>query len=464
MSDQRTDPFNGRLNFLNFLRKWMERGIRGRLVRHFHKDVIMANIVWLFLDTVVRMAVGLMVTVWAARYLGPVQFGILNYAAALVALFSPLTTLGLEKIVVRDLVREPEGSDVTLGTAFWLMVSGSLLSICAIITLVLQIRTGDSLTILVVGILSLGTLFNAFQTIDFWFQSKVRSKYMVYARNAAFFISSGIKVAMILAKAPLEFFAAVIVFEATMGAVFAVVAYRFYGRSITKFKFSLGRARKLVNESWPLIFSGFAIMVYIKVDLVMLGEMVGSQMVGLYSAAVKISEIWYFIPSAIVASVFPSVVKAKEESEGEYYAKMGRLFSLMAVLALAIALPMTFLSDRLVNILYGRSYASAGAMLSVHIWAGVFVFMGVAREYWIVNEGFIRFSLISATIGMIMNVVLNLILIPRYGGLGSAMATVISYGISSHITGFLTPKTRYVGTLIIKATIFPWRYLLKSRT
>jgi PST family polysaccharide transporter len=216
------------------------------------------------------------------------------------------------------------------------------------------------------------------------------------------------------------------------------------GPSIIQLQATLKRTKTLLHDSWPLIISSTAIMVYVKIDQIMLGQMIGDEAVGIYSAAVRISEAWYFIPMGIVASVFPTIVEAKNRSETEYYAHLQKLYNLMTLISIAVAIPMTFLSTPLVVMLFGDAYIEAGAVLAIHIWASVPVFLGVASGTWFLAENRLILRLQRSVIGAITNVILNLALIPNYGVIGAAVATIISYSLADIFLDFLQKKTRHM--------------------
>lgn len=421
---------------------------------------ILNNTGWLFADRLLRMGVGLLVGVWVARYLGPEQFGIYNYAIAFVALFGAFATLGLDGIVVRDIVRNPVSKDEILGTAFLLKLCGGILTLLLTLGLIYFLRPNDSLTHWLVGIIAAGTIFQAFDTIDFWFQSQIQSKFTVYAKNAAFLLITIVKVALIITKAQLIVFAWAAFLEVIIGAFGLVVTYHTNGYSFRTWRVTSLYAKKLLKDSWPLILSGIAIMIYVKIDLIMLGEIMGNKAVGIYSAATRISEIWYFIPMAIVSSISPLIIETKKLNETLYYHRLQKIFNTMAVLAYSIAIPMTFLSNYLILILYGPSFSEAGTILAIHIWSGLFVFLGVARGVWIITEGFTKIALITTTSGAIANILLNLYLIPKYGPLGAAIATLISYGFSDYIMFILIPNFRKIGKLMTNAIML--RFLYRS--
>ncbi|MBD1806361.1 flippase [Microcoleus sp. FACHB-SPT15] len=409
---------------------------------------ILGNTAWLFTEKIVQMGLGLLVGVWVARYLGPEQFGRFNYATALVGLFGPFAKLGLDSIVIRNLARDSSYKNETLGTAFVLKLIGSIVMLFVAVG-VITISTPDATANNIearwlVGIVAAGAIFQSFEIIDYWFQSQVQAKYSVWARNVAYVVISVVKVVLIQTKAPLVAFAIAMATEYALSAIGFVITYQLQGNLIKAWQVNLRYAKLLLKDSWPLILSGIVIMIYMRIDQIMLGQMVGDKSVGIYSAAVKISELWYFVPAAIVNSVFPSIVQAKQISETVYYERMQKLFNVVTVLAYAVAIPVTFLSDRIVTLIYGEYYLEAGAILNVHIWCGLFVSLGVAREIWLTTEGLMKFSAATTAVGAAVNVVLNYFLIDKYGGLGAAFATVVAQILSAYAVGAFYPRTRKI--------------------
>jgi PST family polysaccharide transporter len=435
--------------WVNLLPSFIGQHLRGRS----YLQNVLNNIGWLFTEKILQIVIALFVGVWLARYLQPGAYGNFNYAIAFVALFSPLATLGLDGIIVRNLVKDPSKKEKILGTAFYLRLGGSCASIFIIYSAILLLRPKDNVTHWLVGILGAGLVFQAFDIIRFWFESQVQSKYIVYARNTAFCTTAFVKVVLILIHASLIAFAWAVFAEIILSAAGFAVAYHLKGNRIKLWKWDYAEAKSLIRDSWPLFLSGLAIIIYMKIDQVMLGNMLGDKEVGIYSAAVRISEVWYFIPLAIVSSVSPSIVEAKIIGEDLYYQRIGNLFRFMAGIAYGIALLMTLFSNPLVSLLFGPNYAGAGPVLAIHTWASIFVFLGVARGPWIVNEGLMKLSLYSSIIGAVINITLNLLLIPGFGVIGAAIATLLSYGVSGFLFNGFLPATRNIFYMQIRALL-----------
>ena len=432
--------------------------LRGELEGREDVQNILSNAGWLFADKVIRLGMGLVVGVWVARYLGPGQFGQLSYAVAYVALFSAFATLGLDGIAVRELVQHSENENTILGTVFFLKFSGAIVTFIVAFGTIPWVQQSDPLMPWLVAITAAGTLFQAFDAIDFWFQSRVLSKFSVLAKNSAFLIASLLKIGLIFGKAQLLFFAATGLLEIALGSFALFFAFRGQGRTVARWTPTLGMAKKLLTDSWPLILSGISIMVYMRIGQIMLGNITGNQAVGIYSAATRISELWYFIPTVIVSSVYPSIIQAKRIDEGLYYRRLQRLFSIMTLLSLSIAIPMTFLSGTIVSLLFGKEFLAAGPVLAIHIWAGIFVFLGVAQGPWDLTENLTKLSLFRSASGALVNILLNLILIPQYGPVGTAIAAVISYMFSAYLLNVVIRRTRRIFLCQTSSLLF-YKYL-----
>lgn len=412
-----------------------------------------ANTAWLMGEKVLRMFMGLFVGIWVARYLGPEQFGLLSYAQSFVFLFTAIATLGLDSIVVRELVKDSSQQNVLLGTAFTLKLIGSL-CILPLLWFGVQFTSNDSYTNLLIFIIASGTIFQSFNVIDFYYQSSVLSKYVAFANTITLAISSIVKIVLILNQASLLVFAIVGVFDTFILSLGLIYFYwQKTHHSLRDWQFDKVVAKRLLADSWPLIISSVMISLYMKIDQVMIKEMLDNNAVGQYAAAVRISEAWYFLPIAICNSIFPAIINAKKVNKKLYYQRLQRLYSFMVWLGVAVALPTIFINDWIINLLYGESYIEAGQVLMVHIWAGVFVGLGVANSSWMINENIQIYSTLNTAIGATLNIILNYILILSFSILGAAMATLIAYAVSAYFSLFLWKKTKNNFYLISKSVI-----------
>lgn len=412
---------------------------------------VIINVGWLSAERVFRMVVGFLTLAWTARYLGVDQFGSLNYALAFAALFSPLFQVASDQIIFRDLVNSPESKEKILGTSFTIkFIAGILVFLLSAVSIIL-LQSSNPLICKLVIILATSSFLGGFVGIELWFQSQVEVKYTIWARNSVFVVATALRVALLELKAPIEFFACLVVIESFLNVFGFIVVFQLTGNKILDWRFDWKLAKDLMQISFPLIFSTFAIVIYMRIDQIMLGQLAGAQSVGTYSAAVRLSEIWPFASTIIVKSLAPSIIAAKKLSEDSYYGKLQKLCNLQALLVYGIAIPMTFLSTPFVVLMFGQEYAPAGIVLAIHIWSSMFLFLGYVKEIWITTEGITWFAFSFTIVGALMNVLLNFVLIPPYKEVGAALATVISYSFADYFMCFLYPSTRRFGWMMTQA-------------
>ena len=412
-----------------------------------------ANTSWLLGERALRIAVSLFVGIYVARYLGPERFGLLSYALSFVGIFVALATLGLDEVVVRELIKTPEQREKILGTSFLLKLVGTLLMWSAILVAI-PLTENDLQTNILIIIIAFGTVFQAFNVIDLNFQAKVKSKYVVHAQFVQLIISSIVKIILVVNEAPLIWFASVYSLDVIVLAMGLVFAYLYNGDNIFSWKWSFETSKYLLHDSWPLILAGVVVSVYMKIDQVMIKEMLGAKEVGLYAAAVKLSEAWYFIPMAIASSLFPAIINAKVYQKEVYYQRLQKLYDLMVWIAIAIALPTTFLSTLVVEFLYGKEYLGSSSVLIIHIWTAVFVFLGVASSKYLLAENFIKKTFYRTFIGALLNIIMNYYLIGIIGIQGAAISTLVSHFFAAYFYDILDKDLRIMFIMKTKSLFF----------
>jgi PST family polysaccharide transporter len=420
---------------------------------------IVVNTGWLFVDKFSSLVAGFLVGAWVARYLGPAQYGLYNYALAFEALFVPIAGLGLANIIVREIVRAPEDKNTILGTAFVLQFIASLLTFALITGIAYLLRPDDALMRWLIAIVAGQLVFRAVSnTLDCWFQSQIQSKYAVWSRSIALVLIALIKLTLILIKAPLIAFAWATLAQVVFFTVGVAVFYHVHGQAVSAWRGSMRHARQLLGDSWPLILSGLAIVVYMKIGQLMLGDMMGDEALGVYSAAARLSELWYFIPMAVATSVFPAIVRSREKQTEQVYRKrLQAFYDVMAGIAYVIVIPCALFASPLVTLVFGPDYVEAGPILTVHIWSFIFVSLGVARSQWLIAENMTRFSMFATILGAVVSVGLNYLLIPRYAGLGAAWATLISYAVSGYLSSMLSVRLWSVLAQLSFSLLTPFR-------
>ena len=420
------------MNFLpNFITLKQHPGIR----KYF------SNTSWLLGERILRMGVSLFVGIYIVRYLGPEKYGLLSYTMSFVWLFSAFLDLGHREIIVRELVLYPEQRNVILGSAILLRLSGAVFLVSGV-AVGLQLVDNDEQTSLMIVIIALGMAFQSWELIDYYFQSQVQSKYTAWAQTLQLIVASLIKIYLIIWQAPLIYFAAIFSLEYVITAALFLLMYKWQVGSFPIRNCNLKYAKQILKNSFPLLLTSMAILIYMKIDQVMLKELVDTETVGTYAAAVKLCEVWYHIPVIIAVSLYPAIIGVKDKDPALYHAQLQKLYTLLVWVAIALAIPITFMADWIIYIFYGNEYIESAIILKIYVWAGIFVSMSLANNKWMVIENFQNYILLTTILGMSSNIICNVILIPSYGAPGAAVATLISYGIGSYLSLFFFPKVR----------------------
>ncbi|MGR9048634.1 flippase [Halobacillus faecis] len=413
---------------------------------------IIKNTSWLTLEQFIKMGTSLLIGVWITRYLGPSDYGLYSFVLSLVFLFTPLVKFGLDRIIVKELVKEPENEKEILATGFFIQAIGGLLLIVLslISTYLLSL---DSFTKVLVLIVSLGYFFKCFDIIDYYFQSKLNSKYSVIARGVAFSVISITRIALLMFDAPLIYFVIATALEVFLNAIGFIVLFIKKNENKTKWRLSYTRGKSLFKDSLPLTISGVAVALYMKIDQTMIAQLSSEREVGFYSAATKLTEAWNFIPVAIMVSITPVLLKLRDSDWKKYVSKFEQVFTLLFVLGLCLAIPVSIFAEKIIYFLYGSSYLSSSSILSIHIWTSIFIFIGLGRRPYILSESLFNYSMWTNLIGVTINILLNFIFIPKYGALGASYTTLISQFFVTYFCNVFHNKTRFLFLQQSKALI-----------
>jgi O-antigen/teichoic acid export membrane protein len=416
---------------------------------------IISNTAWLFGDRILRMSVGLFIGVWLARYLGPESFGLYSYAIAFTFLFSPIRTLGLERVAVRELVKRPGDAGSIMTSSMFSMLVGGVVAFAAAVVAIGVVRPGDAVVRSLVLAVAAGMIFQSFDVVDYFNQSRVESRFTVLPRGIVFLCASGMKAVLIIAGASVVAFGWVYGVELFVAAVALTAVYlmRRGTQAPDRLRVSGQQVRELLSDSWPLMLSSVLIVINMRIDQVMMGSMLGDRQVGVYSVAVRLTEIWYFIPIILQSTLMPAVVRAGETSRAFLDHRMYSFYRLMAGLAYVVIIPMWLLADRFVLILFGEPYVEAVPMLRWLLVTVLFVNLGMARTAFLTTMNWTRFHMVSSVFGALLNVGLNLILIPVYGGMGAVIASLVAYWVQVQGACFLSPALRGTGISMLRAMV-----------
>ncbi|RCR71060.1 flippase [Larkinella punicea] len=405
-----------------------------------------ANAGWVFFDRIFRMATALLVGVWSARYLGPSQFGLLNFANVFPTVLMSLAGLGLANILITEIVRKGEyAENQLLGTAFILRLIAGAVSLFVIAVTIRLLYSDQPVLQAMVLFTSSVLVCQSVDVIDLHFQSRVKSRLSVVAKSVAFALSTLLRVYFLANHFSLLAFSSVVFVEATLSALILIFIYnREEGQHILHWRFNRALAIRLLRLSWPLMISEFFIFIYMRSDQFMLKELATDLELGKFSAALRLSEVWYFIATAITSSFYPTIVALKTQNEEAFQRAFRKLLSLLASISILIAVFITFSSSFLVNLLYGQQYTGVDNILVIHIWSAVFVFIGVGSSYWFILHDRQRLLLLKTIAGATVNILLNLILIPRYGAIGTSIATLLAQMMSAYFMNYFIKEARPV--------------------
>jgi O-antigen/teichoic acid export membrane protein len=395
--------------------------LRDRLAGLIGSRAVVRNVQWLFLEKALRIVFAVVVGAWVARHLGPERFGVLSYVIAFVAIFQEVCQLGLDAIVVRDLAQRPQQTSAILGTALRLRLAASIAGLALALLLVQGLRPGDTESLVLTALVASGLLFQVANTVDLWFQSQLQSRRSVVAKTLAFTAANGARVVAILVGADLAVFAALALAEAAAVALAMALMYRRF-RTQSRWVWQGDIAIALLRESWPLLISGLAVLLYMRLDQIMLRELVGEHELGLYSAAQQLSTAGYFLPMIVCTSVAPELARLHASAPREYLAALRRLFSVCWALSLSVAAVVVLGADHFVHLLYGPEFAEAATVLRWHVLAIVPVSLGIAQSLWIAHEKRPVLALVRTLMGFGVSIALNVALIPGLGATGSAIA------------------------------------------
>ncbi len=434
--------------------------IRKRLNSHLTANL--KNTGWMFFDRIFRMGTSLLVGIWLARYLGPEQFGVMNYAFVFPLVLSALVSLGINTVLTSEIpvkIATPEVDQLVL-TSVILKVTTGFLAFLLILLANHQLHQQDPRLMALVSISAATLIFQGFDTVDIYFQSIRKVYYSIIPKVLAFGLGTLARLYGLTNELPVIYFVKVTVVELAVGYLSIYLIYTNH-RRLSFFRFPLDRnmAVRLLRLSWPLMLAEFFIFMYMRLDQVMIEHLASSTELGKYSAALRLSETWYFVAGALTASFYPSIITLRIQNYQAYLERYQSLLNLLAGLGMLISIIISLWAEPISNLIYGSQYSGVGLILSIHIWTGLFVFLAVGSNNWFVVENLQTFLMGRTIAGALINVLLNLILIPRYGAVGASIATLIAQISAAYLTNGLYRRTQEVFQLQTNALFFIPRWL-----
>lgn len=425
-------------------------------VRPSPLELVGRNVLWLVGDRVFRMALGMVVLAVLARHLGPAQFGVLHYAIGLAAVFAAIASFGIEGIVIREMVKQPDKTHQILGAAFGLRVLGA--AIATVLVYLCGLLTHADAAIAPLALLvALGFLPQSMDVIDLWFQRNIQSKYTVIAKTVAAVVGTAVKIWLVMSAAPLIWFGAALSFDALLISFALMVQYQLRGQSIWAWSPNLQMARLIVKDSWPLILSGLLVALYVRVEQIMVMNMLGAQSAGIYYSAVRVSEVWMFLPTMILSSIYPLLVERRGRDQAGYLEKLQSVFDLLTGLGFFVAVVVSFLAPFIIPLLFGDKYGDAVVVLIILAWSAPIIFSGTVRAQYFLLENLTIYHTWSALTGIATNVGLAWWLMPRYGISGAALGALIGYFVSAFVTSWMFGRLRECALFQTRAFLLPFR-------
>lgn len=418
-------------------------------IRSILNNRVVRNANWMISEQIVQMMISFVISMITTRYLGPSNYGIINYCAAYVAFFSSVCSLGLEGVLVKELVTNPDKEGEFVGTALVMRISAGILSVISILIILFIVDDGNK-TVMLVGFLqSLVLWFKAFEVMDFWFQSKLKSKYVAIIKMASYIIVALYKIYILATAKSIEWFAFSTSLDFLVIAVLLIIIYPRNGGPAISFKFST--AKSLLKNSYHFIISGLFVTVYTQMDKIMIEKFLNETQVGYYSIATSIFSYWVLVTTALTNAARPSIMSQKGNDEQKYLKRLKQLYAILIWSSIAVALFFTLFGRFVIPLLYGKAYNPSVPIVSITMWYAAFSVIGTARGIWIVCENKNRYVKYFMMVGAAVNVILNAVLIPIIGTYGAALATFVTQIVTSLIAPLFFKETRIHTKYVLEA-------------
>lgn len=418
------------------------------IIKRYLKSATAKNAGWLVFGKTFQMLISFVVSLLTMNFLGPSNYGLINYAGAYTAFFMAFCTLGINSVLVKEFVDNPEEEGQIIGSSLILRGISSLLSAGVIICIVFFADAGEKDTIAVVALCSIGVVFNIFETFNYWFQAKLQSKVTAIVTLVAYAITSAYKVILLALKKNVYWFAMASALDYICVGIMLLLCYRHYGGK--RLAFSKRVSKRILTSSVHFIMSGLMVSVYRSSDKFMLKQMISEAEVGYYSTATMLCTAWCFVLSAIIDSLYPSIMKAHKESKELFEKRNRQLFAIVFYVSAAVSVCICLFGKFAIGLVL-EEYLPAVVPLCILTWHTGFSYLGVARNAWIVCENKGKYLKYIYALAAISNIGLNYLLIPFWGATGAALATLATQFLTSILAPFFIKGMRRSSVLMIEA-------------
>lgn len=422
-----------------------------KIFNKFKGNLFLSNTIWNIGGKVFQMIISLIVGMLTARYLGPSNYGIIGYTASYVTFFSAICQLGFNSVAVKEIIEHPEKQGEILGSTIFYRIISSLVSAVGVAILVYFLDDGDSLIIWVAFLQSLSLVFQSFEMIHFWYQSRMETEVSVKVQTFAYLVMAAYKTAILALGKDVIWFACSTALEAAVVALALVWSYK--RSNGQKLKISISCGNEMLKYSYHFILSGMMVTIYSHMDRVMLKQMLSETAVGYYTAATKVAQMWSFVLTALINSARPLIISARKQNYAIYIKQNKRLYAAIIWIGIAVAAVMTIGGKWIIYFMYGQDYLPATSSLQISAWYTMFAMLGTARGIWVVCENKARYVKYYLGIGAVVNIILNYLMIPKFGPGGAAAATLITQIFTSVFAPALFKETREYTRNVIEALL-----------
>lgn len=413
------------------------------------KNPIVKNAAWIIGCRAVESALHLVITMLTSRYLGPSNYGIVNYAASLVSFVLPLMQLGIRNILIKEMIDAPEQRGTILGTGLCMNLISSVMCVIGVTAFAWIANPDEPETVAVCLLYSTSLVFEAVQILKYWFQEKLMSKYVSLSMLAAYVLVTVYQILILVQNRNVLWFAVTDSVKHMLTALFLIMLYRHFRGDVLRT--SWNTCKKLFSSGKHYILSNMMATIFAQTDKIMLKQMVGDAVTGYYSAAVNCANLTNFVFIAILDSARPSVFQSRQISNEKFEKRITQLYAVIGAISLVQCLGFTIFAPLIIRVLYGADYEPAILLLRLVVWYTTFAHLGQVRDIWILGEEKQKLLWRLNLFGTLSNVVLNLTLIPVLGGVGAAIASLISQFIANIGAGFLIPAIRRGNVLMLRS-------------
>ena len=426
-----------------------------KLIKALHALVfeskVSSNVLWLVGDRAVRLIVGVVVTAAIARSMAPSEFGELSFLLVIFSLIVSFSSYGLQGVVVRDIIEKSDFKS-TVSAAFTIQIGLSAVCVLLVVSgvFLLIIDTNNLAALL---LLLLSSPFASFQSIRYVFEAHVNAKTVIVADSIAFLVGAFLKIGAVLLSGTLLSVALAYAMEQVLSATLILIVSAYKLKWIPKLSFTREDTLRLLREAAPFALSGFTVLAFMRTDQIMVQHLLGTEALGYYSASVRLSEAWLFVPLAIITSAYPRILEAQQDSV-LLEKRTLLLYRASVGICIVFSLLVLLFSSQLISLIFGKTYEAASGLLVFHVWLSVLVVINVISGRWLISEQLGKIALRRSLLALLLNVAGNWLLIPIFGMYGAILSTFIAYLFSAYLIDMVDPKTRPLFLIKTRALLF----------